>query len=478
MVRAGIYIRVSKAKRELLDAQRQQPPCEDFCAKQGWTVQEIYLDDSTSAYSGVPRDSFERLLSDVRAGKLEAIVSWQMDRLLRTVEDASAIVAIAKDTGVLLANVGGSVNLASADGRKRFYEAAVAAQYESDLKSERLKLKHAEIAATGGWQGGQRPFGFDLQPYQDGNRIKYELVPNPEEAAAIHQAALDVLQGSSVSSIVNRWAQGSIRRTNGGLFSHQQVKALLVNPRIAGFRSLEDKLIPATWDGIISKTQHEELRDILGTPRPHGGGTGGLPSARSYLLAGFVVCARCGTKLHSKASEGKRRYVCATSDGGCGGLKRVAEPLENFVVQELLFTRLPQRLLDARRVPETWASLAALTRRRDTEEDRLEGLADFLADGTLSKAEYLRQKHRVQTRLQLLEEQLTRIRAQAPRRRLRGATYEELELEWSGLGLEERRLVLADHITRIEVKQAGHGKRFHKDQVAIVWKDELEEEES
>jgi site-specific DNA recombinase len=470
MTRAGIYIRVSKAKRELLDAQRQQPPCEAFCTDQGWTVEEVYLDDSTSAYSGVPRESFERLLGDVRAGRLDAIVSWQMDRLLRTVEDASAIVAIAKQTGVLVANVGGSIDLSTADGRRRFYEAAVASQYESDLKSERLKLKHAEIAATGGWQGGQRPFGFDLLPYQDGNRIKYQLEPNPEEAAAIHQAATDVLQGTSVSSIVNHWAQGTIRRTNGGLFDNWQIKALLTNPRVAGFRRVDDSLVPATWEPIITREQLEELQAILGPTRPHGGGTGGLLSARTYLLRGFVVCARCGTLLRAKASEGRRRYVCATRDGGCGGIKRAAEPLEGYVVQQLL-DELPSRLLQAiRRAPEAMESLGALMRRRQTEEDRLEGLADYLTDGTLSKPEYLRQKQRIQARLDKLEEEITRLRAQAPRRRLRGAYVHEIEAEWARMDLDEKRVTLGDHITRIKVKPAGHGKRFRPEQVEIIWR--------
>jgi site-specific DNA recombinase len=455
----------------VLDAQRQLPPCEAFCTKQGWNVEEVYLDDSTSAYSGVPRESFERMLGDVRAGKLDAVVSWQMDRLLRTVEDASAIVAIAKETGVLVANVGGSIDLGTADGRKRFFEAAVASQYESDLKSERLKLKHAEIAASGGWQGGQRPFGFDLQPYQDGNRIKYQLVPNPEEAAAIHQAAQDVLQGSSVTSIVNRWAQGNVRRPNGGVFSNWQIKALLTNPRIAGFRKIDGGLVPATWDPIITRLEHEELVAILGPVRPHGGGTGGLPSARTYLLRGFAVCGRCGVPLRAKASEGKRRYVCEPSDGGCGGIKRTAEPLEGYVTRELLL-RLPQRLQEAtRKVPGAWESLGALMRRRQTEEDRLEGLSDYLADGTLGKAEYLRQKQRVQARLDKLEEEITRLRAQAPRRRLRGAYLWELEAEWARMDLDERRLVVADHITKIDVKAAGHGKRFRPEQVEISWRE-------
>ena len=130
---------ISRARRELLDAQRQEPPCRAFCADHGWQVVEVYMDDNRSAWKeGIRRDDFERMLGDVRAGRLDAIVSWQADRLLRTVVDASAIVAIAKQQGTLVANVGGELDLSTAAGRKKFYDLAVAAEYASDLASERL----------------------------------------------------------------------------------------------------------------------------------------------------------------------------------------------------------------------------------------------------------------------------------------------------------------------------------------------------
>jgi site-specific DNA recombinase len=76
VVTAAIYIRVSKLKRELLDAKRQQPPCEAFITAQGWQLTEVYLDDGRSAWRReVRRDAFERLLTDVRAGRIDAIVS-------------------------------------------------------------------------------------------------------------------------------------------------------------------------------------------------------------------------------------------------------------------------------------------------------------------------------------------------------------------------------------------------------------------
>jgi site-specific DNA recombinase len=163
---ARVYVRISKvADGSTLGVERQEPPCRDFCDGHGWPVAEVYVDNNSSAYrEGVKREEFERLLADVRAdhraGCRNAIVTWQADRLLRTVEDASAIVAIAKRYGTLVANVGGTIDLSAADGRRHLYELAVAAQYESELKSERLKLKHLELRRGGKWQGGSAPLAI------------------------------------------------------------------------------------------------------------------------------------------------------------------------------------------------------------------------------------------------------------------------------------------------------------------------------
>ena len=479
MVQAAIYIRISKLKRELLDAQRQQPPCEAFAKAQGWDVAEVYVDDGRSAWKrGVRRDNFERMLSDVRAGKIQAVISWQMDRLLRRVEDASAILAIAKQYGTIIANVDGTLDLGSASGRKKFYDLAVAAEYASDLSSERLKLKHSELKLEGKFSGGVRPYGYDLEEYvytdHTGRHIKYHLVLNAEEAAVIEAAAKAVLEGRSVTSITKEWAAGNVRSTRGRLFLYTDVKELLQSPRIAGFRSADGKLVKAEWQPIITQEMHEELREILGPPRQRGSNQG---TARSYLLTGFVVCGVCGKPLRShrsksnKNSEPQRRYLCDPRDGGHYCVKRLAETVEEHVVRELL-GELPQKLLEAtQRAPEHWESLGRLLTARQAAEDRLRGLEDLLADGLLDRTGYARQRRRLKVRLDELEEQIAHVRAQAPRRRLKGAYFWELEAEWQQLSLDEQRAVLADHIERVIIKPTGPGlKRFDPTAVEIHWK--------
>jgi DNA invertase Pin-like site-specific DNA recombinase len=260
-------------------------------------VVDVYIDDNRSAYKhNVKRDAFERMLADVRAGLIDAIVTWQADRLLRTVEDASAIVAMAKKHGTIIANVGGTIDLSSAGGRKTFHELAVAAEYESDLKSERLKLKHAELAAEGKWEGGMRSFGYDLEPYPDlaSGRVKYRLVPSPTEAPALEAAAKEVIAGRSHTAIAKQWNAQGVTTTAGRPMSPQKVRELLLSPKTAGLRYVDGKPVTAEWPGIITSEQHQELRAILGPTRRERAGTG-LPTAASICWGAWFAAASADT---------------------------------------------------------------------------------------------------------------------------------------------------------------------------------------
>ena len=450
-----------------------------ICADHGWQVVEVYTDDNRSAWKeGIRRDDFERMLGDVRAGRLDAIVSWQMDRLLRRVEDASAIIKIAKQYGTMVANVGGELDLSTAAGRKTFYELAVAAEHASDLTSERLRLKHAELAADGHWQGGPRPFGYDLEPYPDvaSGRVRYRLVVNGVEAKAIKQGVEAALKGRGSTGIAKQWTNEGIRTTTGKVIIPIKAREILVSPRIAGLRRADGKLVQATWPAIITREQHEELVAILGPQRRQR--PGGQASRRAYLLGGLAFCGRrlengnlCGHRLTGKPSFGKRRYYCDPRLGGCGGLVRVADALEAHVVWELL-DALPQKLMEAtQRAPEHWETLGRLMAARQTAEDRLEGLEDLLADDLLDRPGYVRQRRRIKARIEELDQQITHVRAQAPRRRLRGAYLHELQAEWKRLDLDEQRALLADHISKIVVKPVGRGRhRITSDSVEIIWR--------
>src|SRR3989442_14375571 len=87
-VRAGIYVRISHdPEHDQLGVQRQEKACRELAKRQGWPVVDVYQDDDLSAFTGKPRPAYQRLMADVTAGRVNAIVAWHGDRLHRSLRD-------------------------------------------------------------------------------------------------------------------------------------------------------------------------------------------------------------------------------------------------------------------------------------------------------------------------------------------------------------------------------------------------------
>jgi DNA invertase Pin-like site-specific DNA recombinase len=79
---AGLYCRISQDRLGgQLGAKRQREDCENYAVQRGWTVADVYVDNDVSASSGRRRPEYERMLADVEAGRIDAVVTWDLYRL-------------------------------------------------------------------------------------------------------------------------------------------------------------------------------------------------------------------------------------------------------------------------------------------------------------------------------------------------------------------------------------------------------------
>ena len=78
---AAIYLRQSEDRDgNMLAVDRQREDCVKLAAHKGWSWTE-YLDNDTSATNGKRRGAYEQMLADIRAGLVDAVVAWDLDRL-------------------------------------------------------------------------------------------------------------------------------------------------------------------------------------------------------------------------------------------------------------------------------------------------------------------------------------------------------------------------------------------------------------
>ena len=115
------------------------------------------------------RPVLKRLISTMREG--DELVVWKLDRIGRNVLHALLMFQQLQENGVNFRSITDGVDLKTASGRYNFRNILSAAQYESDLNSERT-LAGLAVANSKGRFGGRRP-KFTADKWEEiGARLK------------------------------------------------------------------------------------------------------------------------------------------------------------------------------------------------------------------------------------------------------------------------------------------------------------------
>ncbi|MFU0874437.1 recombinase family protein [Kluyvera sichuanensis] len=114
------------------------------------------------------RPVLKQLIGIMKAG--DELVVWKLDRIGRNVLHALLMFQQLQENGVNFRSITDGVDLRTASGRYNFRNILSAAQYESDLNSERT-LAGLAVARSKGRVGGRRPKFTNEQWLEMGSRI-------------------------------------------------------------------------------------------------------------------------------------------------------------------------------------------------------------------------------------------------------------------------------------------------------------------
>src|SRR3989454_2041651 len=123
LARCAIYTRKStEYNLELafnsLDAQREA--CEAYIksqAHEGWRLIPGRYDDGAFSGASLDRPALQQLLADVRAGKIDIVLVYKVDRLTRSLADFAKLIELFDAHGVSFVSVTQSFNTSSSMGR-------------------------------------------------------------------------------------------------------------------------------------------------------------------------------------------------------------------------------------------------------------------------------------------------------------------------------------------------------------------------
>ncbi|MGW7128877.1 recombinase family protein [Streptomyces bobili] len=327
--RAVIYCRISddrEGRREGVD--RQEKACRQSAARLDWDVVEVLIDNDISAYSGKRRPQYERMLDMLRTDQADAVLALTSRRLQRNWRDAFDFLDLVEQKGIAVELVkSGTVNLATADGRREARRKAVDDQHESEETGERVRDAKAEAAAQGTYRGGPRPFGYEA----DGVTIR------EDEARWIRYATKAIIDGESLRSVCRTLAQEGVRtvprrkRLPDGArtepidrdWKPEEVRKMLLRARNAGLLevTVKDKdskkwseiAGPAVWPPALDadRDKAEEIWRACKTVLENPARRTTTGNGRVWLLSGLARCW-CGSPVRGSST-------------GVGGVKKARE---------------------------------------------------------------------------------------------------------------------------------------------------------
>src|SRR5438093_5582184 len=165
-VRCAIYTRKSSEEgleQEFNSLQAQREACEAFINSQrheGWVCLPQGYDDGGFSGATMDRPALQRLLADIKAGRVDTIVVYKIDRLTRSLADFAKIVEILDTRGASFVSVTQQFNTTTSMGRLTLNVLLSFAQFEREVIGERIRDKIAASKKKGMWMGGVPPLGY------------------------------------------------------------------------------------------------------------------------------------------------------------------------------------------------------------------------------------------------------------------------------------------------------------------------------
>jgi DNA invertase Pin-like site-specific DNA recombinase len=311
--RAAVYLRVSlDATGEGLAVDRQREACLSIVAGRGWQLVEEYVDNSISATDAKKnRPGYNRLVDDLRAGRFDALVCYDLDRLTRQPRQLEDWIDAADRDALALVTANGEADLTTDAGRLFARIKLAVARSEVERKSVRQR-----DAARQRSELGRPPLGVRLTGYTP----QGDLVP--DEAEVVRQMFDRFAAGDPLRAIARTLTEAGITTRRGRPWNPSTIRTILTNPRYAGRAVYQGRETGGrgAWVPIVDDAQFDAVQALL---RDDGRRTQ-QTTERKHLGSGLYLCRVCDEPLSSWSGG---RYRCR----GGAHVTRAQGPVDRYV---------------------------------------------------------------------------------------------------------------------------------------------------
>ncbi|WP_264685451.1 MULTISPECIES: recombinase family protein [unclassified Wolbachia] len=313
-VRCAIYTRKSnedglEQKFNSLDAQRVA--CEKYIkSREGWVALAKRYDDGGYSGKNLERPAIKELFEDVKAGEVDCVVVYTLDRLSRETKDSIEVTSFFRRHRVNFVAVTQIFDNNTPMGKFVQTVLSGAAQLEREMIVERVKNKIATSKEQGLWMGGTLPLGYDVKDK--------ELIINEKEAKTVKHIFERYVELKSMAELARelnregyrtkRFEAKSGKVYGGEIFKKATVRRIITNPTYMGKIKHYDKQYEGKHEAIIEEEKWQKAQELIKN-QPYR-----KVKYEEALLKGIIKCKSCNVNMTltyaKKENKRYRYYIC------------------------------------------------------------------------------------------------------------------------------------------------------------------------
>src|SRR5437762_6546620 len=296
--RCAIYTRKSSEEgleQEFNSLAAQREACEAYIRSQqheGWHLARNRYDDGGFSGGNLERPAAQRLLADIRAGRIDIVVVYKVDRLTRSLADFARLVELFDAQGVSFVSVTQQFNTTTSMGRLTLNVLLSFAQFEREVTGKRIRDKIAASKRKGLWVGGPLPLGYAMKDRK--------IAVVEDEAERVRLIYRRYLELGGVNALVRDPRDKGIRTkirprltgaTHGGIpYERGSLFYLLRNRFYIGEVKYKGEILPGEQPAIMDRQLFDAVQQRLTDQWSH---RNHAKSKSDHLLTGLAV-RRCG----------------------------------------------------------------------------------------------------------------------------------------------------------------------------------------
>ena len=341
---SAIYCRVSteEQSRDGFSIRAQEQKLKEYAHVKDWTIFNIYIDEGISGKNITERPQINKMIADIKSGKVKNVLVFKLDRLTRNVGDLVFLMDLFKEHKCAFNSLTESIDTSTASGRMFIKIIGIFAEFERENIAERVRVGKERKTREGySPSGAIDNYGYDREK---GSRIQQINEAEAENVRLIFDMFTN--QNMSLSAIAKSLNMQKIKGKLGCLWTGTTVRALLTNCNYIGlvryaqrdperFFEVEGKHEAIISEELFRKTQELIEKNTRFAPTKK-------PSEKNFLV-GFLYCEKCGCKIVPRSSaymtkNGKVKtqcFQCRTRNlgGECTTMNVISTRIETALIK-------------------------------------------------------------------------------------------------------------------------------------------------